>query len=115
MWSWLTKRSASPQEEALGSWWLLSLATLFLIPLAIFVARWAIGAAMTAGSGGGRIGVGYALYFAIITWSPFAFAIAALRRRKSMMQLLAGVVASLFFALLSFASVTKLIEEISHR
>lgn len=112
-WRWLLPGAASGQpEEGKDVWFLLCLALLFLLPLGWLFVLWGIGAAMTAGTGGNRIGVGYAVFFAVITWAPLALSFAAWKRSDGIIRRLASACLIVLFALLSLLSTRQLFHEI---
>lgn len=93
IWRWLQPGTVRCQpEEGKGTWFLLCLALLFLLPLGWLFVLWGIGAA--------------------ITWSPLTLSFVAWKRSGGIIRRLASGGLIVLFALLSLLSTRQLIDEI---
>jgi hypothetical protein len=111
-WIWRRLLPRPPHESRPAKvWMLICLALFFLLPLGWLFVMWGIGASMSAGSGGGRIGTGYAIFFVIITWSPLCLNFAAWKRSQSIIQRVIAALFIILFGLLAFASSSQLLHE----
>lgn len=105
--------NVAPKSERSSPWPPLIGAIFFILPLGHFLFLWMLGASMSAGNGGGRIGVGFGVYLLIITLVPMLLSVVSLRRAENVIQTLCAGATLIVFVLLSVGSVVKLSSQVA--